>query len=447
MVSRGEVGLKRRRTAGFAAARRWLVQRLLSLGSGGRAGLIDVSDLPTRLTMPLRRDGLDPVPLNLAEASADKGSIRKIGRILGMRVWLVTDYDQARTVLADTSYSTDIRSLIGGNSSPGLIGGLGFTDPPDHTVLRKILMPEFTARRLSALQPTIERIVEQQLDVMEAAGPVADVVADFAFPVPFQVICELLGLPTTDRDRFRKLGHDRFDVQQGGAGIFGAISESREFMREAVSKQRRSPGTGLIAAMLRTHGDHVDDDTIAGLADGVFTGGYETSASMLALGTLALLRDGEASNRMRADEAAVNGTVDELLRYLSVVQIAFPRFAQEDIQLSGQRVRAGDVVICSLSRANRDDVFGVAPDRLDPTRDGQTHLAFGYGYHRCVGAELARMQLRVAFRALVRRFPAMTLAIPPQDLQFRDLSIVYGLLALPISLYAEAPSHSIPPTR
>lgn len=433
------------RTSNFGTARRWLLQRVLSLSSGGRPGLINVSDLPARLTMPLRRDGLDPVALT--GTASDGDSIRTIGRILGMKVWLVTDYDQSRTILNDASYSTDIRSLIGGTSEPGLIGGLGFTDPPDHTMLRKILMPEFTARRLSALQPTIERIVEHQLDVMDAAGPMADIVEDLAFPVPFQVICELLGLPTTDRDRFRRLGHDRFDVEKGGAGIFGAISESREFMREAVSKQRRSPGNGLIASMLRTHGDQVDDDTIAGLADGVFTGGYETSASMLALGTLALIRDEDARAAMQSDDSTVNATVDELLRYLSVVQIAFPRIARQDVTVAGQRVRAGDVVICSLSRANRDDVFGAAPDRLDAGRQGPTHLAFGHGFHRCIGAELARMQLRVTFRELTRRFPTMTLAVPAHELKFHDLSIVYGLAALPVRLHAQVPCHPVPPTR
>ena len=421
-----------------------MIERLLAISSRGGHSLIDVADLPTRLTMPLRRDGLDPVPLT--PTAREEDSVRKIGRILGMRVWLVTDYEQSRAILADPIYSTDIRSLVGGTGGQNLIGGLGFTDPPDHTMLRKILMPEFTARRLSALQPAVERIVERQLDLMEAAGPVADIVEDLAFPVPFQVICELLGLRTEDRDRFRRLGHDRFDVQQGGAGIFGAISESREFMREAVSAQRRTPGNGLIASMLRSHGDQVDDDTIAGLADGVFTGGYETSASMLALGTLALIGDDEARSRMQFDDSAVNPTVDELLRYLSVVQIAFPRFAPHDIDLAGQRVRAGDVVICSLSRANRDDVFGAAPNRFDPTRASHAHLAFGHGFHRCVGAELARMQLRVTFRALVRRFPTMALAVPAEELRFHDLSIVYGLAALPVRLHAQVPCHPLPPT-
>lgn len=422
----------------LSLARRWLISRLLTLSSRRRTGLVDVSDLPTWLTDTLRRDDLDPIPLTPGDA--DRAPVRAVGQILGMNVWHVSDHQHARAVLADPTYSTDIRSLVGGNGARNRIGGLGFTDPPDHTALRKILMPHFTARRLAALQPAVESIVDQHLTAMEQAGPVADIVDDLAFPVPFQVICELLGLPAEDRDRFRRLGHDRFDVGKGGAGVFGAISESREFMREAVSRQRRSPGGGLIAAMLRSHGDDEDDDTIAGLADGVFTGGYETSASMLALGTLALIRDDDARRRMQADDSAVNPTVDELLRYLSVVQVSFPRFATRDLDLSGQRVRAGDVVICSLSRANRDDVFGAAPDRFDPTRASQAHLAFGYGMHRCVGAELARMQLRVTFRALVRRFPTMALAVPADQLRFHDLSIVYGLQSLPVRLHSGNPA-------
>lgn len=397
-----------------------------------------MSTFPRRLTMPLRRDGMDPVSLIRSPGAGD--AVRKIGRILGIRVWLVTDYGQARAILGDasSSYSADVRSMVGnGIDGGGLIGGLGFTDPPEHTRLRKILMPEFTSRSLAALLPAIEQIVENQLDVLESAGPVVDIVADFAFPVPFAVICELLGLPAEDRERFRRLGNDRFDVNRGGGGMFGAMSESREFMREAVSSQRETPGGGLIAAMLRTHGDEIDDTTFAGLADGVFTGGYETSASMLALGVLALIRDPQALKRIRDDDSAVDGIVDEMLRYLSVVQIAFPRFARRDVELSGKQVRAGDVVICSLSRANRDDVFGHAPDRFDPARHGPSHLAFGHGFHRCIGAELARMQLRVAFRALARRFPTMTLAVQPHELQFYELSIVYGVRALPVRLQAD----------
>ncbi len=404
-----------------------------------------MADLPDRLTLPLRRAGLDPVPLALTREG--RGSVRVIGRILGLKVWLVTDHAQTRQVLNDPDYSTDIRALLGAAPHAGQrIGGLGFTDPPEHTALRKILTPEFTARRLAGLTPALERIVEDQLDVLAAAGSVVDFVADFAFPVPFAMICELLGLPTADQKRFQRLGHDRFDVREGGAAIFGAMSESRDFIREAISRQRRNPmpGNGLIATLLLAHGDQLDDDTIAGLADGVFTGGYETSASMLALGALALISDPGALGRIRADESSVEQVVEELLRYLSVVQIAFPRIARRDVELSDQRIRAGDVVICSLSRANRDEVFGNSPGSFDPNRASRPHLAFGHGFHRCIGAELARMQLRAAFLGLARRFPTMSLAVDPEKLEYHDLSIVYGLRALPVRLHADEPATPSP---
>ena len=182
--------------------------------------------------------------------------------------------------------------------------------------------------------------------------------ADFAFPIPFQVICELLGRAPEDRDYFRQLGHARFDVGQGGLGVFGAMSESRDFLIETASRQRVEPRDGLIGALVAEHGDEITDDELGGLADGIFTGGYETSASMIALGALTLLESPDAcalAARGRGSRAPV---VEELLRYLSVVQIAFPRFAREDMELFGVRLRAGDVVICSLSGANRDDALG-----------------------------------------------------------------------------------------
>jgi cytochrome P450 len=382
--------------------------------------------------MPLRRDGLDPVAA-LGQLRGDE-PVSKLSRIFGMNVWLVTGYEQARVVLNDSSnYSTDIRSRLDSGSEQS-IGGLGFTDPPEHTRLRRLLTPEFTGRRLAALQPRIEQLVEDRLDVLESGGPVVDLVPEFAFPIPFLVICELLGLPVDDRERFRHLGHARFNITGGGPGTLGAMSESRTFLLEAVSNQRSNPGDGLIGALIRDHGDEIDDIELAGLADGVFTGGYETSASMIALGTVALLRDPEAFGLMGKDDDVVEAVVEELLRYLSVVQISFPRFARHDLELFGTSVKAGDVVVCSLSGANRDDVFGQLPDRFDPRRAGRSHLAFGHGFHRCIGSELARIELRVAFRALTRRFPDMALAVDPSALRFRDLSIVYGVESLPVRL-------------
>jgi len=424
-----------------SSVRRWAARRLLATSLGRRSGLSGVSVMPKKLTMPLRRDALDPVP-DLARVRRTE-PVTKLSRVFGMNVWLVSGYDPAKAVLNDGErFSTDIRALLGDGVDLA-IGGLGFTDPPDHTRLRRFLTPEFTGRRLAAMQPRIEQIVHDQLDVIESAGPVVDLVPAFAFPVPFLVICELLGLPVEDRERFRLLGQARFDVIGGGQGTFGAMSKSREFLVETIRQQRLAPGDGLIGALIRTHGDSISNVELAGLADGVFTGGYETSASMLALGTLTLLRDRAAFRLVGEGTDSVDGVVDELLRYLSVVQISFPRFARHDLQLAGKTIKAGDVVVCSLSGANRDDAFGTDPDRFNPERAARSHLGFGYGFHRCVGSELARMELRVAFRALARRLPDMALAIEPGELRFRDLSIVYGLESLPVRLNRASPNCAV----
>src|SRR4051794_16636276 len=365
--------------------------------------------------------------------------VAKLTSFLGMNIWLVTGESEARQVLADTtSYSTDIRPFMGkrGSTTDGDIGGLGFTDPPEHTRLRKLLTPEFTMRRLERLRPRIAAIVDSQLDrVAEeatAADGVVDLVPTFAFPIPFLVICELLGLPDEDRETFRQLGSARFDVSYGGQGVFGAVSDSRRFLMEATAKQRRDPGEGLIGQIIREHGDEISDFDLGGLADGVFTGGLETSASMLALGTAVLLDHPEDYRRIAEDAGMVDRTVEELLRYLGVVQIAFPRFPQRDVELGGQQISQGDVVICHLAGANRDGRVAPGLDEFDPGRPPLSHLSFGHGFHRCVGAELARMDLRAAFPGLARRFPELSLATDGPD--YRRLSIVFGVESLPVRL-------------
>jgi cytochrome P450 len=411
---------------------------LARVGSGG----IDLSKLdkvPESMSWPLQRNGVDPVE-RLGELRA-REPISKLTSFLGMTVWLVTGEAEAREVLADTSsYSNDIRPFVGqrGSTTDGDIGGLGFTDPPDHTRLRKLLTPEFTMRRLDRLRPRIAGIVEHQLDEMEAAaaaGRPVDLVPMFAFPVPFLVICELLGLPDEDRDTFRQLGSARFDVSGGGPGTFGAVSDSRSFLKEATRRQRTDPGDGLIGQIIREHGDEISDFDLAGLADGVFTGGLETSASMLALGTAVLLDHPEDYRAMATDPTAVDRTVEELLRYLSVVQVAFPRFPKHDVEVAGKTLAHGDVVVVQLAGANRDGRSFGHGDDFDVRRPAVSHLAFGHGFHRCVGAELARMELRSAFPALSRRFPDLTLATDRLD--YRASSIVYGVESLPVLLQPE----------
>jgi cytochrome P450 len=412
-------------------------QRLLRAGGG--IDLTKMDRVPERMAWPLHRAGMDPVA-RLGELRG-REPVHRLTSFLGMNIWLVTGDAEARAVLSDTtSYSNDIRPYAGtSGAADGDIGGLGFTDPPEHTRLRRLLTPEFTMRRLERLRPLVADIVERQLDEVERQGPVVELVPAFAFPVPFQVICELLGLPDEDRETFRQLGSARFDVTYGGQGTLGAVSESRRFLMEATRRQRTDPGPGLIGQIIREHGDEIDDFDLGGLADGVFTGGLETSASMLALGTAVLLDHPDDYARIGTDPSVVDRTVEELLRYLSVVQIAFPRFPKHDLDLGGRRIARGDVVICHLAGANRDARSGEGRDLFDTTRPVGPHLAFGHGFHRCVGAELARMELRTAFPALARRFPELRLE--PTDLHYRRMSIVYGIEALPVRLARQPALH------
>ena len=400
--------------------------------------LASLSFIPEETKAPLQRIGLDPVP-RIAEIRQE-GPLHKLDLPFNFTAYLVTGHEEAKQIMtARDTYSTDIRHLFSGDgpATSDDIGGLGFTDPPVHTRLRKIITPEFTMRRLARLEPLIESIVEEQLDALEAAGPTVDLAKVFAFPIPFNTICALLGLDFDDTAAFAKLGSGRFDATNGAAGAFGAVSAQREFLFDAVARQRKEPGPGLIGQIIRDEGDTITDYDLAGLADGVFTGGYETTAGMIALSTLVLTRDPASAELVRSgDRETLDRVVEELLRYFTVVQVAFPRFAKEDMDLFGQQIKAGDVMLVSLSGANRDpESAGADPEGFDPLRvPASGHLAFGHGIHRCIGAELARMELRIALPKLLNRFPDLHVSVPESELEFRQLSFVFGLEQLPVSL-------------
>ncbi len=401
-------------------------------GKGSPDALLSM--LPDSALVPLQRVGLDPVA-DLGELR-DREPVSQLKLPLGLRAWLITGYAESKAVLGTaTTFSSDFSHLVGtvGITADQNPGGLGFTDPPDHTRLRKMLTPEFTGHRLRRLAPRIDAIVEGQLDEMaEAArsGDPVDLVQRFALPIPSLAICELLGVPYEDRADFQRLSTTRFDLLGGVGGTLGAISESMTYLRDMVKRQRAEPGDGMLGMLVKDHGDDITDEELAGLADGLLTGGLETTASMLALGAIVLLQHPESRAALIERDDAIDPIVEELLRYLTVVQVAFPRFATEDVEVGGQKILTGDIVLSSLSGANRDgppDLEG-----FDPTRTSRPHLAFGFGIHRCVGAELARMELRAAYPKLLRRFPEIALAT--DDLAYRKLSFVFGTDALPVTL-------------
>lgn len=428
----------------MAGARRRVLGLLLPLyvrWKQRRGGSVDVTELlPEEATLTLRRVGLHPVAE--LEDLRDREPVSPLPAPYGIRAWLVTGYEEAKAVLADaTSFSNDFTHLVGklGITAEQDPGGLGFADPPDHTRLRRFLTPEFTVRRLRRLAPRIEAIVDGQLDVMARRvtdGGQADLARDFALPIPSLAICELLGVRYEDRGDFERLSAARFDLLGGLGGSFGAMSESVGYLLDVVAKERRDPGDGLLGMLIREHGDEIDDRELAGIADGLLTGGLETTTSMLALGGLVVMREQSLRAALLSEDgaAAADRLVEELLRLITPVQVAFPRFARTDTVVGGVPIEAGDIVVCSLVAADRDPVLGERTDTVDLERKVPPHLAFGYGIHRCVGAELARMELRTAYPALVRRFPAIRSALAEDELPYRRLSFVYGVDALPVLL-------------
>lgn len=392
-------------------------------------------DLPFTLVQ-FQRDGMNPVA-ELARLRAEQ-PISRLQYPIGPPVWLVTNYADSRAVLGDSErFSNDFSKLTSTEDLDILAalnpGGLGFTDPPDHTRLRKMLTPEFTMRRLRRLAPRVESAINQRLDAMEAAGGTVDLVDMFAVPIPSMVISELLGVPYPDRAEFQRLSESRFDFLGDIEGCLTAIQETLEYLSGLVAEQRKNPGDNLLGMLVREHGDNISDEELTGLADGILIGGHETTASMLALGALHLMTNSEHFAMIRDSDEHVNAIVEELLRFLTVVQVAFPRFALADVELSGHTIKAGEVVLVSLSGANRDPALGADIDQVNPFREMPPHVAFGYGLHRCVGAELGRMELQMAYPALLRRFPGLRLAVPFEDLEFRELSMVYGVKKLPVS--------------
>jgi cytochrome P450 len=386
------------------------------------------------LYMPLTRRGLDPVP-ELGRRREEEPVSRL--DLFGNAVWLVTRHADVRAVLSDTeTFSNDFARLMGAeDDEDGLAdpGGLGFRDPPEHTRLRRFMAPAFSARRLHSLEQRVREVIDERLDALAAAGSPADLVREFATPVPAMVIGELLGVPREEQEEFGALSAGRFDMLQSMLAPLDSAAASIAYLLGLVERERKQPGDGLLGTLIREHGDEIDDRTLAGLADGLLVGGHETTASMLALGTIALLRDPEQAAALRDGRLDPRPVVEELLRYLAVVQVAFPRFARHDTRIGDRDVAEGDLVLCSLSGADRDAVLGEGLDEVDLSRPPTPHVAFGHGMHHCLGAPLARLELGIAFPALLRRFPGLRLAVDPADLRYFERSLVYGVEELPVA--------------
>jgi cytochrome P450 len=375
-------------------------------------------------TLPTTRDNPFDPPADLAT----RPPISRLRYPDGSLGWLVTDYAAARFVLSDQRFSSRMdlaRSPIRVATPQQVPGAFLFMDPPEHTRYRRLLTGQFTLRRMRDLEPRIAAHAERLLDALTSP---ADLVHGFALPLPSLVICELLGVPYARHERFERASHAMVDPalpeperDVAGAELFGLLAE-------IVAEKRRSPGDDLLSGLLE-----LTDEEVMGIGVMLLFAGHETTANMLGLGTFALLRHPDQLARLRADPSLVDGAVEELLRHLSIVQYEVNRGALDDVEVAGQLVAKGESLLVSIPMANRDPDRFPEPSALDITRNTSGHMAFGHGVHQCLGQQLARIELRIGFSALLDRLPELALAVPPEEVPLKAGRGIYGVDALPVT--------------
>lgn len=349
--------------------------------------------------------------------------------------WLVTGYNNIRQVLADPRMSVrgiddSSRGDDGDAAVPGFFVAM---DPPQHDDLRRILAREFTPRRMAAMRPTVERIANGLIDEMEKADGPVDIVDALFLPLPSLVICELLGVPYDRHDFFQD--RTRAVLKRGNTPeqVGAAIGEVMGYLAELVGVKQENPGDDLVS-LLTKHLDSGDLSVtdVAGMSTFLLMAGHETTGNMLGLGLYALLEHPEQLAELKADLELMPQAVDELLRHLDIIG-SLPRTATQDMEIAGQPVAKGELIMFSTEKGNRDPEVFSDPDVLDFHRDASRHLTFGHGIHACLGAPLARLELRVVYALLLERLPNLRLAVPAEQIEMKNDARIFGIHELPVT--------------
>ncbi|RKT82837.1 Cytochrome P450 [Saccharopolyspora antimicrobica] len=350
----------------------------------------------------------------------------------GETAWLATRYEDAKIVLGDPRFS---RAAVLHHDEPRMrpntsSGGLLTMDPPEHTRLRKLAAKAFTARRVERMRPHVEEIADGLVDGMLERGAPADLVEDFALPLPITVICEMLGVPYADRADFR-VWSDAFlsTTKLTAEQVTDYIDRMLDYMAGLVAERRAEPADDLLSALIaaRDEQDKLSEEELVRLAAGILVAGHETTASQIPNFVYVLLTHPDQLAELRANPDRVPGAVEELMRFVPLGSGAgFPRYATEDVELGGVLVRAGEPVMVSTSAANRDETVFSDPELLDLTRQEASHIGFGHGPHHCLGAQLARMELQVALSTLLARLPGLRFATSAEDVEWKRGMLVRG---------------------
>ena len=360
--------------------------------------------------------------------------------------WIVTRYADAYNILRDRRTSTfDLSALDSFPPDDGLRSmqvllrpAIQFRFPPDHTRLRRVMAGAFSPASLEAMRPRIQAIADRLLDAAQARGSM-DAVRDFAFPLPIEVLGALMAVPERDRGKLaewvRSLGGSidpAASANDPGALVRESILTAKAYFSALAAERRKNPGEDLISLLVegQARGEVASDDEVACNAIFTLVAGHETTMNMLANGTLAMLQNPAQADRLRADPALIDSSVDEILRFESPAQITF-RTAIERIEVGGRTVPAGDHLIVIMGAANRDPDRFPDPDKFDIARPDNNHLAFAGGIHRCIGEPLAKLEGQIAFETLLRRMPKLRLA--GGGYEWRRTMVLRGLTRLPVA--------------
>ncbi|MQA95184.1 MAG: cytochrome P450 [Streptosporangiales bacterium] len=391
--------------------------------------------------LPFDRPGPLTPPPSLRRLQGE-GPVHAIETAVGDPAWLVTGYAEVRRLLDDDRLGRSHReperaSRTGESVLFGGPQGDFDTEWTDHRRMRSLLQPHFSPRRMKALRGRVETLTAGLLDELEAAGPVADLHARLALPLPIAVICELLGVPYEDRERFRGWTQAASDVtdrarsEQGLAELFGYGQRLVAAERAARGPADEEAG-GVIARLARTEG--VSDDEAAAMGMFLLFAGHETTVVAIGMGVLWLLAHPGQWRALADDPSRIDTAVEEILRAPGFGgRSGIPRYARADFEVAGTKIREGDLVLLDIGAANHDPVGFDDPDRLDIARRGPAHLGFGHGARYCIGAPLARIELSVVFAQLAARFPTLRLATAVEELRFDQRTLTGGLTALPVT--------------
>ncbi|MER6092087.1 cytochrome P450 [Streptomyces bluensis] len=383
----------------------------------------------------------DPPPA-LHALQSDK-PLAKVRIWDGSTPWLITGYDHLRSLLGDPRISSDATRPGYPHRTAGTKAGdqarrtFITMDDPDHARLRRMVTAPFAIKKMEALRPSIQKIVDDLIDEMLAGPKPVDLVEAFALPVPSLVICALLGVPYEDHDLFQR--NTKVVVRRTSTPeqVLAALTTLTDYLDDLLAAKRAHPQDDLLSVLAteRVATGEMTRREAAEMGVLLLGAGHETTANMIALGTLALLQhpDQLALIRDAEDPKTVAGAVEELLRYLNITHSGRRRVALEDIEIGGEVIRAGDGVVFANDIANRDPKAFPAPDRLDITRDARRHVAFGYGVHQCLGQPLARVELQVVYNTLYSRIPTLALATDVHHLEFKHDGFVYGVYELPVT--------------